>query len=158
MVRYNNKINYPVFVCICDHICEVVYLSIGVGVLDEHAAHVPWGKIKLPVILYNHSKVVGTGLHHSNGLGMTAWINKEDILVCVLWLPMCDERRKGSKFGIQIDYPIPSKNSAPLIFVHPFLWLRGKNIYFRGKNVYFQQGSSMIAITHTIIGADYMCG
>ena len=65
----------------------VIDLAIGVGILDEDAAHVV-GELKLAALLnYDlHAQVLGPGHHHSDGLGVAAGVHKEDILV-VLGLP-----------------------------------------------------------------------
>ena len=80
---------YLMFVCTCNHICEVIDLSVCVWVLHQNTTHMARREIKVPVVLdYNfHSKVAGPGLNYSDGLRVTARVHQEDVPCCVLGLP-----------------------------------------------------------------------
>lgn len=67
----------------------VIDLSISVGVLEEHPAHVI-SELKACEVLDHdlHPEMVGPGPHHCNGLRVATRIHEKHILI-VLGLPAC---------------------------------------------------------------------
>lgn len=75
--------------CLLDHLGEVIDLTISVGILDQHPAHGPGGKVKVVEVVHHclHPQVAGPGLDDGQGVRMDVPVHVEHVVLIVLELP-----------------------------------------------------------------------